>query len=110
MFKSAILFACLLVGASPAFAQQVVDNCPLQPYTKCPGVNLKEAKLTGINLHGAYLKDADLRNANLTNANFIDAYLDGAKMDGATLTGANFSKAIWSDGRTCGFDSIGTCK
>lgn len=110
MIRSAVLLGCLLVGVTPALAQQVVDNCTLQPYTRCPGVNLNSADLVGINLQGAYLKGADLRNANLTNANLIDAYLYDAQMEGANLAGANFSKAIWPDGRTCKFDSIGSCK
>ncbi len=109
MLRSAFFFVCLLVAASPALAQQVIDNCTLQPYTRCPEVNLNGANLSGINLQGAYLKNADLRNANLTNANFIDVYLEGAKMDGTTLTGTNFSKAIWPDGRVCAFGSIGQC-
>ena len=110
MIRLILTLACLLFLAVPATAQQVIDNCPLQPYTRCPGVNLAGADLSGINLQGAYLKSADLSNANLTGANFIDVYLYDAKLDGAILTGANFSKAIWPDGRTCAFDSIGTCK
>lgn len=110
MFRSAVLFFCLLVAASPALAQRVVDNCRLLPLTRCPGVNLNGVDLSGVNLQGAYLKGADLRNANLSNANLIDAYLYDAQMEGAVLDGANFSKAIWPDGRTCAFDSIGTCK
>lgn len=84
------------------------DNCRDPPAARadlCAG-----ADLSGINLQGAYLKSADLSNANLTGANFIDVYLYDANLDGAILTGANFSKAIWPDGRTCAFDSIGTCK
>ncbi len=112
MIRAILMLFCFLLPAGPLSAQQeqVIYNCPIQPYTRCPGVNLSGADLKGVNMHGAYLKGADLRNADLSNANFIDAYLYDAKMDGANLSGTNFSKAIWPDGRTCAFDSIGTCK
>lgn len=110
MTRSILLSVCLLFLAGPAWAEQVINDCPLKPYTRCPDVDLRGADLSGINLQGAYLKGADLRNANLKNANFIDAYLYDAQLDGADLTGANFSKAIWPDGRTCAFDSIGACR
>jgi len=110
MLRTLFFAICLFVLACPAWAQDVINNCPIQRYTRCPGVNLKGADLSGRDLQGAYLKGADLRAANLRGANFIDAYLFEAKMEGADLGGADFSKAIWPDGRTCAFESIGTCK
>lgn len=110
MIKSIFLSFFLLVLAVPATAQETVNNCPIQPYTRCPGVNLRGANLVDANLQGAYLKGADLRAANLTGANLLDAYLFEAKIEGADLTGADLSKAIWVDGRTCAFESIGYCK
>ena len=109
MIRIIFLSICIFLFTAPAVAQQVIDNCPLLPYTRCPGVDLRGANLSGVNLQGAYLKNADLRNANLRGANFIDAYLFDAKMEGADLGGADFSKAIWPDGRTCAFGSIGQC-
>ncbi len=110
MIKSILLSIILLVLAVPAGAQEIVNNCPIQPYTRCPGVNLRGANLAGANLQGAYLKGADLRAANLQGAKLLDAYLFDAKLEGADLTGADLSKAIWTDGRTCAFESIGYCK
>lgn len=110
MIKTTFLSICFFLFNAPALAQHVIDNCILQPYTGCPEINLNRASLRGINLQGAYLKNADLQNANLTNANFIDACLYGANLTGANFTGADFSKTIWPDGRTCGFNSIGTCR
>ncbi len=109
MIKPILLSLCLLFLASSAFAQQVVDGCVLQRYTKCPEVNLSNANLEGINLQGAYLKGANLKNTILRNANLIDVYLYEADLTGADLTGADLSKAIWPDGRVCAFGSIGQC-
>lgn len=110
MIKSMLLLFCLFVLNSPVWAQQTVNDCPIQPFTRCPDVDLSGIDLSNANLQGAYLQGADLSGSNLMNANFIDAYLFEANMDGANITNANFSKAIWPDGRTCGYDSIGLCK
>ncbi|WP_052507451.1 pentapeptide repeat-containing protein [Desulfonatronovibrio magnus] len=109
MIKTTILSICFFLLTVPAFAQLVVDGCPIQAYTKCPGVNLSNANLEGVNLQGAYLKGANLRNTILRNANLIDVYLYGADLTGVDLTGADLSKAIWPDGRVCAFGSIGQC-
>lgn len=109
MVRSIILFCCLLILAAPALAQLVIDGCILQPYTKCPEVNLSGANLEGINLQGAFLMGANLRNTILRNANLIDAFLYDADLTGADLSGADLSKAIWPDGRVCAFGSIGQC-
>lgn len=110
MIRTILLSFCLLFLVGPLWAQQTVNTCPIQPYTRCPGANLRGADLSGANLQGAYLKGADLHAANLKGANLVDAYLFEAKLDGADLSGANLSMAIWQDGRVCAFDSIGTCK
>lgn len=110
MIRPIILACCLLILAAPAWAQQVIDGCTIQAYTRCPGVNLSNANLEGVNLQGAYLKGANLKGANLKNAKLIDAYLYEADLTGANLTGTELSKAIWTDGRTCAFGSIGECK
>lgn len=97
-----------LLGESPS-APLVLDGCILQPYARCPEVNLTNANLEGINLQGAYLKGAKLKNTILRNANLVDAYLYEADLTGADLRGADLSKAIWPDGRVCAFRSIGQC-
>ncbi|MFN2268629.1 MAG: pentapeptide repeat-containing protein [Desulfonatronovibrio sp.] len=109
MIKVTFLFICFFLLTTSAFAQQVIDNCPLQMYTRCPGVNLSNANLEGINLHGAFLKGANLKGANLKNANLIEVYFFEADLTGANLAGADLSRAIWPDGRVCAFGSIGLC-
>ena len=109
MIRLIILVCCLLFLTFPAGAQLVLDGCVLQAYTKCPGANLSNAILEGINLQGAYLKGAKLKNTILRNANLIDVYLYEADLTGADLSGADLSKAIWPDGRVCAFGSIGQC-
>jgi uncharacterized protein YjbI with pentapeptide repeats len=109
MIKATILSICFFLLTIPVFAQQIIDGCLLQPYTKCPEVNLSNANLEGVNLKGAYLKGANLKHTILRNANLIDVYLYEADLTGADLTGADLSKAIWPDGRVCAFGSIGQC-
>ncbi|SDB18543.1 Pentapeptide repeat-containing protein [Desulfonatronum thiosulfatophilum] len=110
MIRMILMLFCFLFPALPLSAQQTIDNCPILPYTRCPGVDLQGANLAGANLQGAYLKGAKLQNADLSGAVLIDAYLYDADLRGAKLDGANLSKAVWTDGRVCAFDSIGTCK
>ncbi|PTN36380.1 pentapeptide repeat-containing protein [Desulfonatronum sp. SC1] len=109
MIRSVILACGLLFLAAPAWAQQVIDGCSIQAYTRCPEVNLSNANLEGVNLQGAYLKGANLKGANLKNAKLIDVYFYEADLSGANLTGADLSKAIWTDGKVCAFGSIGQC-
>ena len=78
---------------------------------QCPGCNLLNANLRGLNLsdaklRGARLIDADLRGANLRKANLSGADLFRADLRGANLSGANLSgaylrSATWIDGKKC---------
>ena len=77
--------------------------------------NLMMANLEGAHMHGVNLENANLMMANLMNVNLLDANLSGANLRGANLTGAilmkaRFDNATWTDGRTCGTDSIGECR
>ena len=67
--------------------------------------SLREADLTGAMLRGATLTQADLRGADLRFANLVNANLNGA-----VLAGAKLDKAIWTDGRICAPNSIGSCQ
>lgn len=55
--------------------------------------NLSGVQLTGANLTGADLTGASLRNANCQNAVFSGASLRGASLRGADVSGANFLHA-----------------
>ncbi len=74
------------------------------------GADLFDANLGGANLGSANLSEAKLYDANLAGANLSGANLSGAKLTGANLTGTNLILTQWVDGRTCGFESIGTCR
>jgi Pentapeptide repeats (8 copies) len=76
--------ASLLIDDASA---PVVNGCPIEPYTACPGVNLVGAGLAG----------ADLTGAPLTRAEMADADLNGAELSGAVLNYANLSDADLSD-------------
>jgi hypothetical protein len=71
---------------------------------------LAQAMLESANLTGAVLRKADLSAADLQNSNLSYAIFEGANLAGANLAGARFDHAVWTDGRLCGVDSIGTCR
>jgi len=76
--------------------------------------NLGEANLSGANLTGAMLVAANLSRANLEDVILQRAILEQANLSGATLSGnlsgALLARAVWVDGRTCGWPSIGQCQ
>ncbi len=75
-------------ASTDAVETLVINGCPIWPYTRCPGVDLRHADLLGKNLAGA-----DLRGANLTRADLRAANLAGANLEGANLTAARMQKA-----------------
>lgn len=58
---------------------------------------LRSAKLIGANFRGANLRNADLSNANLRNANFRNADLSNADLSNAKLISADLSNADLSN-------------
>ncbi len=135
---SCVLLAfCLVSGALHAFEQ--ADMARVKATYRCPGCDLSDANLTGMNLAYADLSKANLRRAklagvqlgqaNLSGANLSGADLTGAKLYMANLTGANLSGArlleaklyktlldradlsavLWLDGKTCEPGSVGVC-
>ncbi len=133
----ALLAWCLVSGASHAFKQADLER--VRAIYRCPGCDLSDANLTGINLAYADLSKANLARANLagvqlgqanlSGANLTGADLTGAKLYMANLTGANLSGArlleaklykavldgadlsgvLWPDGKTCEPGSVGRC-
>lgn len=76
----------------------VVNGCPIWPYTRCAGADLRHADLSGKNLagadfSGADLSRADLRGANLAGTNFDGANLTAARLNKASAPAASFRKA-----------------
>ena len=74
------------------------------------GANFEKANFTGANLTkvdfmGTTLIEANFQNSNLMEANFTSSNIINANFEGANLIGAT-----WTDGTTCGADSIGECK
>ena len=74
------------------------------------GANLAGANLSGANLAGAYIVHVDLTGTNLSGANLTGARLIDSNLNTARLTNARLANAVWTDGRTCAPDSLGTCK
>ncbi len=90
-----------------------LSNIDLQqaalPFTK-----LSSCDLTHTNLQGAFLRKADLEDAILDFANFNNANLQGANLKNAsifkaTFENANLENAIWVNGIRCKKGSIGRC-
>ncbi len=71
----------------------VINGCPIQSYTQCPGVDLSGQTLKNASLAHANLSDSNLRSANLTNAWLLGANLTGANLTSAILAGAGLSQA-----------------
>lgn len=137
VLSTALLALCLVPGAACAFEQ--ADFNKVKAIYRCPGCDLSDASLTGINLAYADLSKANLSRANLagvqlgqanlTGANLTGADLTGAKLYMANLTGANLTGArlrdaklykalldgadlsdvLWVDGKKCEPGSVGKC-
>ncbi len=69
-----------------------------------PMVSSGIVKINGVDFMGATLIEANFQNANLMEANFTSSNITNANFDGANLIGAT-----WTNGQTCGPESIGTC-
>jgi uncharacterized protein YjbI with pentapeptide repeats len=100
--------------ASPAMAQNAGQIASVQRGAGCPGCNLFQAALSGLernglNLSGARLRQADLSLAVMNRTRFsnadlrdVEAYggvFSSSNFSGANLTNASFV-AIWR-ARTC---------
>ncbi|MFA5082274.1 MAG: pentapeptide repeat-containing protein [Hydrogenophilaceae bacterium] len=72
--------------------------------------NLDSANLRGANLRGANLRGASLKQADLSGADLGGADLGFAVLTGALLDGASFRQSLWTDGRICSEQSVGSCQ
>ena len=66
--------------------------------------NSSGSNLTRVDFMGATLIEVNFQNSNLMEANFTSSNITNANFDGANLIGAT-----WTNGQTCGPESIGTC-
>lgn len=99
---TAILLAVAAVGA-PVQAQNPGQIDRVRGGASCPGCNLFQADLTGLersglNLAGARLRQAELsltvlNRANLSRADLRDVNAYGAVFGGASFSGANLTNA-----------------
>jgi len=104
------------LGASQAANPEHVER--LKTTLQCPGCDLREAQLAGLELQNAQLQNADLAGAVLYGTNLSGADLTGAILNDADLEMANLEGAIGAtlgaaktDERTkCPDGSAGPCK
>ena len=66
--------------------------------------NFSGSNLTRVDFMCATLIEANFQNANLMEANFTSSNITNANFDGSNLIGAT-----WTNGQTCGPDSISVC-
>jgi hypothetical protein len=89
-FEDASLFIDDAVG-------QLIGDCWIAPFTKCPGADLSGANLAEAELMGAFLPDAKFTAANLRGANLSTAYLIRTDFVGADLTDALLRRSTIGD-------------
>lgn len=95
---TATLFAAFLAGALPATAQNAGQIAHVRGGGSCPGCNLFQADLSGLqarglNLAGARLRQADLSLGVMNRTRFSNADLRDVEAYGGVFSGSNFSGA-----------------
>lgn len=98
MKPTAAIIALALAVAAPAVAQNASQIEHVRAGANCPGCNLFQADLSGLELRGrnyarARLRQADLSLAVIARANFAGGDLRDLNAFGAVLTGSNFAGA-----------------
>ena len=95
------LFATTLLASSlfatVARAENADHLAQLQQTNQCPGCDLRNVDLSGMNLERAVLSGANLKAANLSGAMLKDADLSGADLDSAQLQNTNLAGADLRD-------------
>lgn len=99
------------VLVSPALAEPgdgsealIINGCPIWPYTRCPGADLRHADLSAKDLAGADLSGANLVRADLRAANLAGANLDGADLTAARMAKVNAPAATFRGAKLVGTD------
>ncbi|MEY4556258.1 MAG: hypothetical protein RL093_1377 [Pseudomonadota bacterium] len=95
---TAALIVALAAAALPATAQNAGQIARVRAGASCPGCNLFQAALSGLearglNLSGARLRQADLSLAVMNRTRFSNADLRDVEAYGGVFSGSNFSGA-----------------
>jgi uncharacterized protein YjbI with pentapeptide repeats len=122
MTRFALLALAALLVASPAAAQNAGQIARVKAGASCPGCNLFQAELSGLektgqNLSRSRLRQADLSLVVMNRASFagadlrdVNAYggvFGGASFAGANLTNASFVGSYLVGARFAGADLTG---
>ena len=96
--KPILLVAALAALASPALAQSAGQISQAKAGASCPGCNLFQADLSGVELHGrnfgkARLRQSDLTMAVLGRSNFASADLRDVNAFAGVFSSSNFAGA-----------------
>lgn len=96
--RTSILAALAVLIATPALAQDPGQIASVQRGASCPGCNLFQADLTGLEASGRNFSRARLRQSSMTavvlnGANFSGADLRDADAYGGVFSSANFAGA-----------------
>lgn len=95
---AAALVALALAAATPVLAQNMSQIARVRAGASCPGCNLFQADLGGLELKnrnyaGSRLRQADISLGVMNRSNFSGADMRDVDAYGAVLTGANFARA-----------------
>ncbi len=98
MTRFALLALAALLAASPAAAQNAGQIARVKAGASCPGCNLFQAELSGLeksgqNLSRARLRQADLSLVVMNRASFAGADLRDVNAYGGVFGGASFAGA-----------------
>jgi uncharacterized protein YjbI with pentapeptide repeats len=115
---AALCAALALTGLQFAAAANPDQVAKFRNTRECPGCDLSNAALGGIQAPNANLTNANLRQANLYGAKLRGADLTGAILDGANLQMADLSEALGAvlsaaktdERTTCPNGSAGPCQ
>lgn len=95
---TAALVTAIVAGAMPALAQNASQIARVRGGASCPGCNLFQADLSGLqarglNLSGSRLRQADLSLVVMNRTRFSNADLRDVEAYGGVFSGSNFSGA-----------------
>ena len=83
----------IVLGASPALAQNQGQIGRAKSGASCPGCNLFQADFGGAAMRGRNFAHARLRQADLSLSTMNGANFSGAKLSGANFSGAQLDRA-----------------
>ncbi|MFN7389109.1 pentapeptide repeat-containing protein [Brevundimonas sp.] len=98
MIRSPLFLVLLCLLAAPAHSQNAGQIARVQGGASCPGCNLFQADLSGIearglNLTGARIRQADLSLVTMNRTQFANADLRDVEAYGGVFSSSNFNGA-----------------